>query len=153
MRRVAWAVASAIALSGCTMACTEVGCESSLEVAIDHGLDLAEGPYRLEVTTPLHDLRCSFGPAPTGEETCFGHRFSDLSWSADRVTLRLLRPFFDATENPDGAPFEAVEVAVFRGSSELDRATLRVEPGAPRRPNGEGCPPTCWDATASTALP
>lgn len=139
-------------LAGCTAECTEVGCDSRLEIEIAHALDLTAGPYRLEVNTPLQSLRCSFGPETSGVSTCFGYRFSDLTWDDERVTLTLLNPFTDLETNPDGEPFSSVDVAVFQGSDSLGDFTVDIAAGAPDQPNGDGCPPTCWTARGQAAL-
>ena len=155
--RLRWALVAAVAfapaLSGCVTQCTLVGCESQLELELTHALDLSEGPYRLEVTTPLHSLRCSFGPDATGTTTCFGYRFSDLDWDEERVTLSLIAPFYDAESNPEGEPFESVELAVSQGSTLIAERTVEISRGEPQRPNGEGCPPTCWSARGDVTLP
>ncbi|MFK7986786.1 MAG: hypothetical protein AB8I08_12245 [Sandaracinaceae bacterium] len=140
-------------LASCTAECTLVGCESRLEVQLEHSLNLSEGSYRLEITTPLQSLRCSFGPEATGANTCFGYRFTDLTWNEERVTVSLIDPFYDMATNPDGEPFESVDVVLFRGMDRVAELTVDIAPGPPDQPNGDGCPPTCWTARGQATLP
>lgn len=128
--------------------CTLIGCTSTLEVTLDHSLDLSAGPYQVNLTTPLNEIRCSVGPDAEGSESCFGFRFTDLSWTADRVTITLTQPFYDTELNPDATPFERVQVSVKQGDVELDALDLLVDAGNAQQPNGPECGPTCWQATA-----
>jgi len=105
----------------------------------------AEYISRLEVTTPSADLRCSVGPEPAGDATCFGFRFTDLRWDETTITLVLTEPFVDA-------PFEQIEVAVSRAGDEVWREIVDVDAGEAERPNGPDCPGACWRATAAATL-
>lgn len=128
------------------MECTNVGCTSTLSVEIAHDLDLAAGPYRFEIDTGLQTLRCSVGPEPTGDRSCFGFRFADLDWDATSVTLLLTDPF------EGGEPPEMVDVVVVQGDTELSRQSITVDRGETERPNGPDCPGMCWQAVAATSL-
>ena len=141
-----FACLAAVASSSCGAACTEVGCTSTLRIRLEHSLALADGPYLLEVTTPAHELRCSFGPETTGDRTCFGFRFADLDWDESAVTLLLTEPF------EGGAVFEAVDVRVSREGAPLFEQTIAVDAGPLLEPNGPGCPPVCVEALALGSL-
>jgi len=140
-------VALATLLAACTASseCTTESCSSTLTIALSHTLDLSSGPHRLEVTTPSADLRCSVGPEPAGDATCFGFRFTDLRWDETTITLVLTEPFVDA-------PFEQIEVAVSRAGDEVWREIVDVDAGEAERPNGPDCPGACWRATAAATL-
>jgi hypothetical protein len=154
MRTLAPVLLAALGAASCgSLECTEVGCTSTLAITVEHEAELARGAYRLEVVTPQQELRCSVGPETAGEASCFGFRFADLVWDASAATLTLTGPFGDAVDNPEGRPFEAVEVVVSRDGDELARRTVPVEPGEPVTPNGPDCPPTCWNATGAVRLP
>lgn len=140
-------------LTSCALECTAVGCTSTLEIRLSHSLDLGAGPYRVDITTPQQELRCSIGPE-LGDElrSCFGYRFATLRWDESSMTVTMTDPFGDVVVNPTGAPFESIEVVVYDGPDELSRRAVAVDPGEPQRPNGPGCEPTCWAATVDASL-
>ncbi|MEC7521772.1 MAG: hypothetical protein VYE22_17955 [Myxococcota bacterium] len=153
MRTTVTLAALAGLLTACSLECTLVDCTSTLEVRLSHDLDLASGPYQVEITTPQQELRCSVGPEPADDmASCFGYRFATLRWDEATVVVTLTEPFGDAELNPDGAPFESVDVTVSQGGTELWRETVAVDAGEPNMPNGPGCAPTCWSAVASESL-
>lgn len=137
---------SAPTLSSCALTCTEVGCTNRLTLRLEHSLALTGGPYLLEVVTPEQSLRCSVGPEPTGDRSCFGFRFADLQWDADQITILLTEPF------GSGEPFESVDVSLSRDGVQLVDERFAVARGAAIEPNGPDCPPTCFDAQTGGAI-
>lgn len=133
--------------------CSARGCVSSLELRFAHSLDLAAGPYRLEVTLPGGPTpRCTIGPDAEGDTSCFGFRFANLRWDAAGIVVRLAQPFSVTPENPTGAPQNSGSYVLRRGSEMLSEGTVAIDAGPELRPNGPLCPPTCWAASGSTTL-
>ncbi len=134
------------------LVCTTIGCTSELTLTIEHNLDLSEGPHQFEMTTPLQEIRCSVPTTASGQDSCFGFRFADLSWDPTHVTITLLGPFYDTELNPEATPFESVELRVLRQGVLLRSVSVPVSPGEGRQPNGPGCAPTCYDAHGELTL-
>lgn len=131
-------------------ACTGETCTSILTLTFTHSLPLLDGPHRFYIVTPLYDLTCSVEASESGDKTCFGYAFADLSWTPELVTVVLTNAFFAADDNPEGVPFESVNVEVERGDELLYAAELPVEPGEPLQP--DPCGPSCWDASVSATI-
>lgn len=131
--------------------CTEIDCNSTLTLTFQHDLALDEAVL-FTVTTPDHEIRCSIAAEPSGNDSCFGFAFSDLSWDQDTVTLTLTEPFLSTEDNPDSLPYESVEAELSLDGNVLASTTVTVDAGEPDLPNGSGCPPTCWQATGSGEL-
>ena len=132
--------------------CTEIGCNSQLTITLAHSLPRDGDPHQILFEIPDHDIRCSIPAGAPGTESCFGLAFADVSWDDDTIELVLVEPFEATPENPEGTPFDNVRVTVTRGSEPIDEFDVPVEPGEPHQPNGEDCPPTCWDATGSGTI-
>jgi len=132
--------------------CTNIGCTSSLAIELEHSLDLTQGPWGIYVYYPGHELRCSVGSELEGTGTCFGFRFTDLSWNEERIDLFLTDPFTISDDNPDGVPFSAVQVEIRSGPDILVTQDFPVEAGDPQYPNGPECGGECWSATVQGTL-
>lgn len=133
---------------GETLVCTELECTSSFTLTISHDLALADGGHVLQVDTPLQEIRCSLPAAASGMDSCFGFRFADVSWDAQLISLKLTEPFFDTDLNPEALPFESVQVRIDAGGATVVDEMVQVDGGTPLEPNGAGCPPLCYEATA-----
>lgn len=132
--------------------CTEVDCNSSLVITVDHALPLSEGGHLLELDTPNFELRCSIPSDESGTESCFGFRFATMTWDQSQIVITLTEPFFDTDLNPEADPWSEVSLSIQKEGAEVAGAVIPVDGGEPQTPNGEDCPPVCWEATASASL-
>ena len=155
MRSTLWMT---LALAACSprvddgLICTEIGCGSTLTIDIAHVLPLEQGPYGINLVTPVHDIRCSVGPEFSGQATCLGWRSTDIAWTDSTVQIVLTNPFYPDENNPDGVPFTQVLLHLIQDGTNLDSQTIPVDPGEPQQPNGPECEPTCWQAIGVTTL-
>ena len=145
-------VAAGSAESGDEEACSQADCTSTLVISLEHSYPLTEGGYRVEMDTPLHQIRCSVPTDPAGTDSCFGFRFADIEWNSGAITLTLTEPFFDTDLNPEALPFEAVTVRVLKDGMTIADTELAVDGGERIEPNGPECGPLCWQAVGAAAL-
>lgn len=130
--------------------CTGELCNSSLTLSFAHTLPLLEGPHRLVIETPLHELICGVEASLEGAKSCFGFAFTDLSWTSELITVLMTNPFYDTVENPEALPFETVAVRVERGQEVLWEAEVPIEGGEAIVP--DPCGPTCWHAVGDATI-
>lgn len=130
--------------------CTGEVCSSTLTLTFTHSLPLLDGPHRFLITTPLFDLVCGVEASLEGQKSCFGWAFSDLSWTAQTVTVLLTNPFFDTVENPDALPFESVSVQVERGQDVVWEGVVEIDGGEPIQP--DPCSFVCWSAVGDATI-
>lgn len=158
--RTAWLFAALTSFaSGCgaggsppsdgTCISTEVLCASSLTVSVSRDLALDAFDLLLELETPAFDVRCNVPREASGSESCVGYKFADVRWDPHAIEITLIDPFYDSELNPDALPFESVTLRIEEAGETVFEQPLLVVSGEPEEPNGEGCPPTCWYATAS----
>ena len=102
------------------------------------------------ITTPLFDLVCGVEASLEGQKSCFGWAFSDLSWTAQTVTVLLTNPFFDPIENPEAVPFESVSVQVEYGQDVVWEGVVEIDGGEPIQP--DPCSFVCWSAVGSATV-
>jgi hypothetical protein len=130
--------------------CTGEVCNSTLTLEFTHSLPLLDGPHRFLITTPLFDLVCGVEASLEGQKTCFGWAFTDLSWTAQTVTVLLTNPFYDTNLNPDALPFESVSVQVEHGQDVVWSGVLPIDGGEPNQP--DPCSFVCWSAVGSATI-
>lgn len=130
--------------------CTGEVCTSTLTLSFAHTLVLEDGPHRLSLTTPLYDLICGIEPSPSGDKTCFGYAFADLSWTPELITVELTNAFFETVDYPSGEPFVSVGAELERGDELLWTADVPVEAGELIQP--DPCGPPCWHALADATI-
>lgn len=130
--------------------CTGELCNSTLTLEFTHSLPLLDGPHRFLITTPLFDLVCGVEASLEGQKTCFGWAFTDLSWTAQTVTVLLTNPFYDTNLNPDALPFEQVSVQVEHGPDVVWTSVVPIDGGEPNQP--DPCGLVCWSAVGSAII-
>ena len=127
--------------------CTGETCSSVLLLTFNHSLPLLEGPHRLLIDTPTHDIQCGIEPELEGSKSCFGLAFADLSWTESTITVELTQPFY---ENAGGEPFETVNAALERAGEELWAELMVLEVSEPTQP--DPCGPLCWETTSEATI-
>ena len=135
-------------------ACTEIGCTSTFTLTVDHSLDLtAEGAsYHLWLTPEgRREIRCNVA-GPEGENSCIGTAFADVRWDEEQIVIELQSPFQDAATNPGGEPWPTYDLTLLEGLDELWSESRTTPETDPLMPNGEGCPPTCWQVEDATGI-
>lgn len=135
------------------MGCTEVACNSSVTVTFEHGLDLTTGPHQFYITVPGDEITCSIPAQESGMDSCFSFPFANMEWDAETITYTMQQPFASNDDNPDGEPWTEMSFRITRGMEDIAEIDITLDLGEPNLPNGEGCPPTCYDATASSSIP
>jgi hypothetical protein len=130
--------------------CTGEVCNSTLTLTFTHALPLLDGPYRFLITTPLFDLVCGVEVSLEGQKTCYGWAFTDLSWTAQTVTVLLTNPFYDTNLNPEALPVESVSVQVEHGQDVVWEGVVAIDGGEPSQP--DPCNFVCWSAVGSATI-
>jgi hypothetical protein len=130
--------------------CTGEVCSSTLTLSFTHSLPLLDGPHRFLINTPLFDLVCGVEASLEGQKTCFGWAFTDLSWTAQTVTVLLTNPFYDSNLNPEALPFESVSVEVEHGPAVVWAGVVPIDGGEPEQP--DPCSFVCWTAVGSATI-
>jgi hypothetical protein len=134
-----------------TGACTEIGCLDAFWLTIDApSAGFPAGDWTVSVGTWDDFEECSFTLAPgsCGRSVCIESSECFLTFDSDGALRVTLPPVFGI------APLGQVPVGV---TVEIDGAEVlsaAVTPTETRwQPNGPLCPPVCWTAAASVALP
>lgn len=133
--------------------CTEIACNSSLTVTLGHQLDLSMGPHQIVIGVPDDEITCSIPTQDTGADSCFGFAFADVAWDTDTITFTMTEPFVINDQNPDGEPWTDMTFTVTRGMEPVAEFDVTLDLGDPMMPNGDDCPPTCYEATATATIP
>jgi hypothetical protein len=130
--------------------CTGEVCSSTLTLEFTHSLPLLDGPHRFLITTPLFDLVCGVEASLEGQKSCFGWAFTDMTWTAQTVTVLLTNPFYDTNLNPDALPFESVGVEVEHGQDVVWSGVVEIDAGESSQP--DPCSFVCWSAVGSETI-
>jgi hypothetical protein len=130
--------------------CTGEVCSSTLTLTFTHALPLLDAPHRFLITTPLFDLVCGVETSLEGQKSCFGWAFTDMSWTAQTVTVLLTNPFHDTNLNPDALPFDSVSVQVERGQEVVWMGDVQIDGGEPSQP--DPCSFECWSAVGGATI-
>jgi hypothetical protein len=126
-------------VSGCPEVCTEIGCGDDFELKIFHvdGGDLSEGSFDISIDIGggvVENLTCVTGD----QEGC--HTFSDIFHGyMDAANIYVMYYGYD------GDPPDSFEVTVVLDGEDL--GSQEYDPSwTVDYPNGEDCPPACWNA-------
>lgn len=128
-------------------ACTEIGCTDGLWVEVDFSPGLTSGDYEIVLNDgSMAPTTCTFEVSEVasdcdGESICVQNADCDAVWNLESGTVGF---------NLEGTPSDLV-VTVRQDSVDLSSVSLSPEYESVQ-PNGEGCEPTCEQATETVTV-
>ena len=133
--------------AGTGAACTEVGCTDGLWLEINFSPGFTAGDYEIVLNDgSMNPTTCTFEISDVatdcdGDPVCVQGAQCDATWDVDggKVTFNL-----------EGTPSDVV---VTVRQDEVDLASVSLSPDYETvQPNGEGCEPTCEQATETVSV-